>query len=284
MRNIKITILISVVIILALVSCNNKEIPGIKYSFFVAGHTYGNPTKPQYGLYPEFKNAIPTINNYNKMALGVLVGDVVAKPKKDYWDSAMVDIDKFKMPIHVSAGNHDIGPAFTEIFKKYYYQFKYEDDLFIILTPNKWNIDGKRKEFLTKTLEDNYKDVDNIFIFCHELIWWSPDSIFGNVEINYRPHYPGSTNYWAEINPMLDTLPNNVVIFAGDLGCTAQVSSYMYYNYGNITLIGTGMGGGKVDNFVIVEVDNNNNINYKLIGLNKTPYSEMAKLEDYILP
>jgi hypothetical protein len=74
------------------------------------------------------------------------------------------------------------------------------------------------------------------------------------------------------------------VIFAGDLGCIESVSPYMYYKEDNITLIGTGMGGGKKDNIVIVEVSNNNTLNYKLIGLNNTPFYEMAKIKDYILP
>lgn len=260
------------------------ELHNFNYSFFVAGHTYGNPMNIQYGLYPPFVNSIPYINNYPKMSLGILTGDVVNKPTREYWDSVLLDINKFTIPIHIAAGNHDRGFEFERIFKDYYYHFILEDDLFIILSPTNWNIEGEQKKFLLQTIDNNYQLVQNIFIFCHELIWWSPENQFSNVEINYRPHYPGSTNYWTEINPFLDSIPNNVIIFAGDLGCVESVSAFMYFKEDNITLIGSGMGGGKEDNIVIVEVSDYSVINYKLIGLNNTPFSEIEILEEYVLP
>lgn len=280
----RFVIFLYAITLIGVISCNNGEGNKLRYSFFVAGHTYGNPINFQYGLHPPFIKSIPFINSYEKMSLGIFVGDVVPKPTKEYWDSAISDINKFSIPIHVAAGNHDINPEFEKKVNDYYYQFIYEDDLFVILSPTNWNIVGEQKKFLLETIENNYHNVHNIFIFCHELIWWSPDSKFGNIEINYRPHYPGKTNYWEEINPVLDSLPNQIVIFSGDLGCLDKVTPYMYYKKDNITFIGTGMGGGKRDNIVIVEVDYNNSIKYKLIGLNSTPLTEMGKLEEYILP
>ena len=272
------------IILLGSISCESSPENKTKYSFFVAGHTYGNPMNYQYGLHPPFVKSIPWINDYSSMSLGILTGDIVPKPTKKYWDATLLDLDKFSFPIHVAAGNHDRGEEFEENFKDYYYQFKKEGDLFIILSPTNWKIEKKQKEFLIQTIKNNYQHVHNIFIFCHELIWWAPDNQFRGVEINYRPHYPGNTNYWPEINPILDSIPNKVIVFAGDLGCTQQVASYMYYKKDNITLIGSGMGGGKEDNIVIVEVDENNAINYKLIGLNNSTFSELAEIEEYILP
>jgi len=280
----KLTILKYLILSLGIVACNNKESNEPKYSFFIAGHTYGNPMKFQHGLYPPFVNTISYINSYPKMSFGILAGDVVPKPTKEYWDSAISDINKFSIPIHIAAGNHDRGVEFQKRFKNYYYHFKYENDLFIILSPTNWNIEKQQKEFLLQTIENNYQQVKNLFIFCHELIWWSPENQFKNVEINYRPHYPGSTNYWTEINPILDSLPNQVVIFAGDLGCTNKVSPYMHYKKDNITLIGTGMGGGEKDNIVIVEISDEGVPNYRLIDLNNASTSEMGILEEYTLP
>ena len=253
------------------------------YSFFVAGHTYGNPVNFQFGLHPPFVNQIPFINNYPKIEFGVLTGDVVPVSSQEYWDTALSDIGQLTMPIHIAAGNHDRGPVFESMFD-YYYSFKKEEDLFIILSPINWNIEGDQKDFLTKTIDSNYLSVNNIFIFCHELVWWSPDNKFSNVKINYPSHYPGSTNYWSEIDPFLDALPNNVVIFAGDMGATNAASPYMYYKNDNVTLIGSGMGGGKKDNIIIIEVNQKGELNYKLFGINEQEPFEMAKLEDYELP
>ena len=268
----------SITQILPLVSEN------ISYSFFVAGHTSGSSQNHIYGLHSPFVHNIPFINNYPKMDVGVLTGDVVPQPTVAFWDSAQTTINKFNVPIHIAAGNHDKGNEFLTRFNSYYYHFTIQNDLFIILSPTKWNIEGKQKEFLVKTIQENQSSTNNIFIFCHELIWWDPNNKFGNIKINYRPHYPGSTNYYSEIKPILDTLPNQVVLFAGDLGNTATVDAYMYHKEDNITLIASGMGSGVNDNIIIVDVNNDGSLNYNLLGINIVPPHGIAKLEDFVLP
>jgi len=254
------------------------------YSFFVAGHTYGNPMSPQYGLYPPFVNKISFINDYDGIEFGCLTGDVVVSSTSDYWDSAQVDIDKFEMPVYIAAGNHDIGPEFIQRYGDYYYSFLLNNDLFITLTPSldNWNISGDQKDFLFETLDSLAPGVNNIFIFLHELIWWSPDSLFQNVIINYAPYYPGSTNFWNEIEPVLNALPNQVVLFAGDLGCTSVVTPFMYYKYDNITLIASGMGGGGEDNFIIIDVYSDT-IDYNLIAINGDDINALGELTDFSL-
>jgi len=91
------------------------------YSFFTAGHTYGNPLSFQYGLHPPFEDYISTLNDYPNMILGVLTGDVVPTATPAYWDSAQTDIDKLNMPVYIAAGNHDIGSEFVNRFEDYYY-------------------------------------------------------------------------------------------------------------------------------------------------------------------
>jgi hypothetical protein len=261
----------------------SEEESTLDYSFFVAGHTYGNPFSPQYGLYPPFVDQIPFVNSYPAMQLGVLTGDVVLYPTQEYWDSARVDINKFSVPIHIAAGNHDRSPLFEELYDSYYSFWK-EDDLFIILSPTNWNIEEAQQDFLIETIESSAPLANNIFIFCHELIWWAPDNEFGNIKINFSPHYPGSTNYWSEISPFLESFPNKIVIFAGDLGAKADVDPYMYYEYENITLIASGMGGGAQDNIIVAEVSVEGAIKYKLLGINGEVPVELGKLKDYELP
>lgn len=223
------------------------------------------------------------IKNYPKIELGILTGDVVQYGTTEQWEAAIADIDSFNMPIHIAAGNHDRGTIFEEMFD-YYYAFQNGGDLFIILSPTDWNIAGTQKDFLMATLENQAPLVNNVFVFCHELIWWAPDNEFGNVEINYRPHYPGSTNYWEEVSPMLESIDNDVVIYAGDLGAKPDVASYMYYQYENITLIASGMGGGVEDNIIITEVGMDGRLKFSLLGLNGSEPYELGKLEEYELP
>jgi len=213
-----------------------------------------------------------------------LTGDVVPFSTEDYWDAAVEDMDKLDLPVYIAAGNHDRSDVFLNRFEQYYFSFRLKNDLFIVLSPTDWNIEGAQKEFLINTIDDASAEVNNIFIFCHELIWWSPDNEYKNVEINYEPHYPGSNNFWSEIEPYLNSIPHEVVIFAGDMGATAAVSPYMYHRFDNISLVGSGMGGGQKDNMVIVEVNSNGEISYQLIHLNGTDPYGLENLVDFLLP
>lgn len=269
--------------ILLLFGCKKNK-SEVNYSFFVAGHTYGNPSKHIYGLYKPFVDKINYINKVPNLNFGVLTGDVVPEPTAAYWDSAIIDIKKINVPIYIATGNHDRGSEFEKRFTDYYKSFKVDNDLCIILTPTEWNIEGKQLDFLKKNIDDNNKTVNNIFIFCHELIWWSPFNMFKNVEINYRPHYPGRSNFWNEVEPVLSSIKNEIYIFAGDLGCTPKVSPYMYYKHNNITLIASGMGGSEKDNIIIVNVLKNGKVRFDLTSLNSSKVNYLGKLEDYILP
>jgi hypothetical protein len=192
----------------------NAQNDTIIYSFFSAGHTYGNPNNHHYRLHYPFSDFIPNINNNPKIDLGVLTGDVVVSSTSAYWDSAQVDIDEFNIPIHIAAGNHDMGQEYINRFSDYFYSFNHENDLFIILTPglDAWNISGQQLTFLENVLDNNHAQVNNIFIFMHELIWWSPTNQYQNIDINYVPHYPGSTNFDTIIKPLLLSYSNNITL------------------------------------------------------------------------
>jgi hypothetical protein len=252
------------------------------YSFFVAGHAYGNPNNPHYGLHYPFVDYIPKINSYPNIELGFFTGDVVVSSTSDYWDAAIADINKLNQTTYIAAGNHDMSSEFTNRFGNYFSSFIQNNDLFIVLTPglDSWNISGNQLEFLTNTIDNNYTSVNNIFILMHELIWWSPDNEYQNVKINYTPHYPGSTNFETLVKPLLLSYPNHFTIFAGDLGATTQVSAYMYHSFDNITLIGSGMGGGHQDNIVITEIYEDH-IYYNLIAINGDDPKALGELTDY---
>ena len=254
------------------------------YSFFAAGHTYGSPMNPHFGLHYPFVNHFPDIDNYPNMKLGFLTGDVVVHSTAAYWDSAQIDIDKLSIPVFIAAGNHDMGGEFVDRYGDYYFSFNQNNDLFIVLTPGlgSWSITGNQLEFLTNTLESNYSTVNNIFIFMHELIWWSPENEYRNIKINYEPHYPGSTNFESVVKPLLLSYPNKITIYAGDLGATAHVSPFMYHKFDNITLIASGMGGGFRDNIIVTEVYEDS-VYYNLVAINGNDPKALGELVDFVL-
>lgn len=282
-------LIILILIFLSFSACRKDkyDIPtteiNYKYSFFVAGHTYGNPMTYQYGLHPPFVKQSLFLNHYPNLEFGILTGDVVPFSTQDYWDSARVDIDKIIVPIHIAAGNHDRSLIFESMYTPYY-SFKSHNDLFIILSTEHWNIEGDQKSFLESTILENHSLVNNIYIFTHELVWWSPTNEFANIDINYLPNYPGSSNYWTDIFPTLDTLNNDVFLFAGDLGATQVVTPYLYHKNNNITYIANGMGSNKNDNIIMVEVDQDDQPHFKLLGINADVPFEIENLEEFILP
>jgi len=275
-------IVIIVVILFSFAAVQGQKTP--LYSFFSAGHTYGNPNSPHYGLHYPFVDYFPVLNGLPNIEFSFLTGDVVVYNYASYWDSAQEDISNLNMSIYIAAGNHDIGQEFVERFGDYYYSFKSNNDLFIVLTPglDSWNISGAQLEFLTNTLESNYEQVNNIFVFMHELIWWSPVNEYQNIKINFEPHYPGSTNFETVVKPLFLSYPNPITIYAGDLGATDQVSPFMYHSFDNITFIGSGMGGGIRDNLIITEVYEDS-VYYNLVAINGNNPKALGELTDFSL-
>jgi hypothetical protein len=239
---------------LILSGCNFKSShPPIKYSFFVAGHTYGSPMQTNIGLYPPFKELTESINENSDYELGVFTGDIVRTPDIEHWTEAINDINNFNVPIHIARGNHDGTAIFDSLFHKSYYTFNQYNDLFIILAPASWNIKGQQLDFLDSVLNVNQGKVKNTFIFAHELIWWSPEK-YPDVKVNYLPHYPGHTNYWEDVHPLFKKYNQTVYLFSGDVGCSDQVTPYTIKEKDNVKFFASGMGSGNEDNFIKVDI------------------------------
>jgi len=256
------------------------------YSFFIAGHTYGAPGVNNTGLHPPFKEKFVYIQNRTEIKFGVLTGDIVSpQPIAQDWDEVDTDIDSLGLPVYFAVGNHDMEnrPLFESRYGDTYYYFIYENDLFIVLDPNidGWSILGPQLEFLQDVVYGNYELVDNIFVFFHQLLWWENDNI-------YKPYKPNSTagvirptNFWTEIEPLFNQLPNQVVFCAGDMGAADWSSDFVYDSYDNINIVGSGMGESIGDNFVVINVNENKSINYDLICLNDSTLECFGELTDY---
>jgi len=261
----------------------NLPVEKIDYSFLVAGHVYGDPQVSVLGFYPPFKEHFSSIQEQEKIEFAFFTGDVVREASNEtQWDSAITDMNTLGLPYHVAAGNHDRGSVFLERFGEYYYSFQYGQDLFVILNTFQWNIEGEQKEFLENTLSD-LDGIANVFLFSHELIWWSPDSIFQNIGINWIGHYPGSTNYWSEISPILESAAIPVYLFSGDVGATWASSPYAYYSYENIHFIASGMGYDIDSNYLIVNVYENNKVKLNLKAIEGDP-DRLGDISLYELP
>jgi len=285
-----IELFVGTILIFTFACCRtNTDIPDItqnkSYSFFVAGHTYGKPGVDNAGVHPPFKRKIDLIKSDTLIKFGILTGDIVLNGTAKNWDEVDKDIEELGVPVYFAAGNHDMSDRelFESRYGKTYYSYVYNNDLFIILDPNldSWNISGEQLQFLTDELREKAGDAADIFIFFHQVLWWSADNIFNNLQVNSLALRADTINFWSEVEPLFHSLPNSVYLFAGDVGAYDNGDEFMYYHYDNITFIASGMGGEARDNFVIVDVQPDKTVSFRLIALNGDDINSLGRLEDY---
>lgn len=259
----------------------------ILYSFFVAGHTYGKPGINNVGFHPPFKQKFDYIQSRPEIVFGVLTGDIVSpNPTAQDWDEIDADIDTLGLPVYFAVGNHDMEnrPLFESRYGITYYYFIYQNDLFIVLDPNidGWNISGEQLQFLQDVVNENAPTTDNIFVFFHQILWREANNQFNYIHWNSDAGRGDSVNFWTEVEPLFRYLPNNVVMFAGDLGASWS-TNVTYDHFDNITLIASGMGDEDGENFVVVNVDSSKSVHYDLICLSDTNMNCLGKLTDYLV-
>jgi len=280
-------------LVLVLFSCDKNEDgtteeSPISYSFFIAGHTYGSPGVDNDGLHPAFKNKFDLIQSDGHIGFGVLTGDIVITGTEQNWNEVDNDIIDLGLPVYFAAGNHDMTDRvlFESRYGQTYYSFVHQSDLFIVLDPNldEWNISDDQLQFLENALNSEAQNVNNIFVFFHQVLWWEPDNIYQNVTLNSLAGRADTINFWNEIEPLFNGLPKPVHMFAGDVGAFNTGSEFMYHKYENITLIASGMGGNVRDNFIIIDVHEDASVSYRLIALNASNDFALGDLLDYELP
>lgn len=255
---------------------------GNLYSFFVAGHTSGWG-----GLNVDFVAKFPYIQSRPEIEFGIFAGDMVpAFPDTADWDSVDVDLATLSIPVHFAPGNHDMEnrPLFEFRYGDTYFSFEEYNDLFIVLDPNlnEWNISGDQLAWLDSTIDSTAYSVDNIFVTFHQLLWRETDNQYASVLWNSDAGRGDTVNFWTDVFPLFNSLDNQVVMMAGDLGAGFWASDVMFDTIGNVALLATGMGEGSGDNFVVVNVDSTKELSYDLICITDPNINCLGPLENHI--
>ncbi|SFB70264.1 Calcineurin-like phosphoesterase [Flagellimonas taeanensis] len=289
MNNLTLLLLFMIV---ALEGCSHSNDNESKaYSFFVAGHVYGYPgeTETNIGVHPPFKQKLEMIKNNPDIKFGVFTGDIVFDAlKENEWDEVDQDIAFINKKVYFAPGNHDVGSAkkrdiFTRRYGPTYQSFVYAEDLVIILDPNLkgWSIEGDQLTWLKEQLNPNKNTVRNIFVFFHQLLWWTPENEFKSYPPNSTSGGEGNNNFFTEVYPLFRDFGKPTYMFAGDTGVYER--GIFYHKDKNFTFIASGMGGRKQDNFVIANVDPKGLVSFQLVSLNTNDSNELGKLENYTL-
>lgn len=224
-------------------------------SFYVAGHIYGAHENEEYlgEVYPRFSSILEQFRYDQTLQFGVLTGDTVKTASEESFTRLLETFNITEKPIHIAIGNHDLndgGDAFDlTINQEHYYAFVNSDNLFVILEPNKytWDIDVDQLLFVKETLS-TYSNVNNVFVFSHELFWKWKDDKHIDFEPNSYFQKEKASNFNAEVLPLFEELNKPVYFIAGDVGAFAGRKSYAMDNYGMIHYIASGMGGEQYEN------------------------------------
>ncbi|MEM1322320.1 MAG: hypothetical protein AAGG75_18805 [Bacteroidota bacterium] len=232
--------------------------PPRAYSFFVAGHVYGSTARKAPGLHPPFVADFATLRQYPDMRFGVFAGDIVYYSRNEFWDAVDQQIDSLGLKVHFAVGNHDEGhkSPYKDRYGLTYYAFEQEGDLCIVLNPGLggWNIWKDQMAFLKKQLARS-KSYHNIFIFFHQVLWWTKGDTYRHLKINSLDGRTPTINFWPEVVPLLEACGRPVYLFAGDIGASRQKSHLYAEQYKNLYFLATGMGDQVRDNYLLVEVD-----------------------------
>ncbi len=255
------------------------------YSFFVAGHVYGEPGVNNKGVHPPFKEAFPLLRAQNHLAMGFLTGDIVSPfPTAKDWDEVEADLQELPFPVHLVVGNHDMEnrPEFEARYGQTWYHLLHENDLFIVLDADLdgWSIRGAQLAYLKQVLSDLGPKADQVFVFTHQLIWHAPDNVFNYIGLNSGAGRSEPLNFWTEVAPLFEALQKPVTFFAGDIGVVwaSKVTSDQMRSF---RFVASGMGSPSGDNLVLVHVDARKALHFEVVCLGDTAINCFGKVEDF---
>jgi len=247
-----------------LLGCGNnenlleEEEPEIlAYSFVVAGHAYGNPDTYTSSVYPPLLIQLDSIIEHTGIQQLILTGDVVAHPTPENWETVRTEIEERKIEEwFIAPGNHDISPYMdTVIQSKKYMAHVRANNLFLILNTSHpgWTVDSAQAVFIKNTLHKHANEVDEIFVFSHQL-WWENQSPVEFKLDSLRPNsfalLEGPSTFWDDAFPFFNDLENEIYFFAGDMGCHFSLPGYYEDHHKNFHFYGSGMGGAVEDNLL----------------------------------
>ncbi|MBU0468244.1 MAG: metallophosphoesterase [Candidatus Omnitrophica bacterium] len=257
----------------------NKSDP---YHFMVVGHAYGNPEEYNLGLYPKFLYLLNE-NRHPGVEFIVFTGDIVRKSDKILWDKVEEQIKSTGLTQYYLLGNHDESAyarkLLTEKFGGTYYSFKKQKDVFVVFDTQKelGVIPKEQIEFLEKTIEENPK-AKNFFLFVHELLWTAKNDKYKNVHPNRG--YDFDSNFWTEFHPILKkNKGKKFYVVAGDVGANEASSPFFRERTDNVTILASGMGGNKDENYLLFAV-NGDNVDVFFVLLNSGKI--LSAMEDLV--
>lgn len=256
-----------------------EEKPAI--TFAVAGHIYGNPDTYTNSIYPPFLAQLKKDHAARRFDFLFLTGDVVAHATDSNWNTVLAELNSLNLKWLIAPGNHDLGNGFVPVSQPfsescglggpYWFVRSGRSEMLVLNTSNPgWTVDEDQRKALTNHLQQLKSDsTDNIFVFTHQL-WWerNPPAEFGldSLRPNSFACYDGTSDFWCDVFPCIDSTGIETWFFAGDMGSHYTLPAYYEDHYNRFHFYGSGMGGGISDNYLIVEVYQNGRVDIEKVN------------------
>ena len=244
----------------------NKQ---IDKKIIIAGHSYGAPSdNKNLTTYPKFLKYLSE-NYTTKFSYIFLAGDIVKEPSKKNFNKVRKEINEFTKNLYVAPGNHDVGlgsknnnyrEEFISEFGKTYQKIIVDNNLFFVLDTNfhPGNISSDQIDFLKKEVA-NIKNIKNIFVITHHLIWQNYTN--GKIKSNINEDFFFKNNF-HDVLDLFNKIENKTKIFfiSGDVGVFAKRTVIFCEQKKNIYFIATGMGNKYLDNYLKILISSNGEI------------------------
>ena len=246
-------------------------------SFLAGGHLYGSP-RWKGSLFPS-PSILGNIETFNSMGIDFFMGlgDIVViskPPRLKVLDNFF--IKKLNMPFYNAVGNHDLSSSYKEYFKldRLYGYFTKGKNIFIFLDTEtiKGEIGLEQLAFLKDTLTNASldKNIKNIFIFSHKLIW-----AYGLKErynliyehVNATTGYQKNDHFKRDIFPLLMESKKKIYWISGDIGVDWTLPAFYDQYNEQITFMAVGLGDTKDDMLLKVDIDKSENVQFSLLSL-----------------
>ena len=260
---------------------NNNLKKGISSKIIIAGHTYGIASHTNNATYPKFLYALESeINKKNKVSdlnKIILAGDIVKIANEKNFLEVKEKLKKFTNELIVAPGNHDFGlkilgdtnnqNVFLRVFNQSFQFLDYKNNLFLILdtASETGNITKEQIEFIKKKINKK-NNWTNIFIITHHVVW---SEMMTQKGYKISPNLPEiKTNNFEELLSIIKKIntKTNIYLFAGDIAVAPTHTKLFCEKENNIYYIATGMGNGRMDNYIRLEFsDDGNGLNIKPI-------------------
>lgn len=212
------------------------------------------------------------------MLRGFLTGDIVKNPNEESWNIADKDLKALSMPFEFAPGNHDLKnyELYTRRYGPIGRYFFIDDDLFLIpeVQMDGWVIDQEQISFFNELAAANQGRIENIFVFVHQVIYMD----YMHVTTNSIEGKTDALNFESEVLPALEKTERPTYIFAGDVGAFDWGMPVYHGEKDNITYVASGMGGGVADNYLIVDVQNDKSVSFRIVSLTG---KDLGEIEDY---